>query len=63
MGRKVITERILDYSRHQLKEGVSQFCLKFVIRIRSEKTKKLNKDGQVWLGRRETGFSCWRGCW
>lgn len=40
MGRKVITERMLDYSRHRLKEGVSQFWLKFVIRIRSEKTKK-----------------------
>lgn len=63
MGRKVRTKIIPDDSRHRLKEGVSQFWLKFIIRIRSEKMKKSNKEGQVWLGRHEAGFSCWKGCW
>lgn len=38
---------ISDYSRDWLKEGVSQFWLKFIIRIRSEKMKKSNKGGQA----------------
>lgn len=63
MRRKVRTKIIPDYSRQQLKEGVSQFWLKFIIRIRSEKMKKPNKDEQVWLGRHKAGCSCWRGCW
>lgn len=53
---------ISDYSRDRLKEGVSQFWLKFIVRIRSEKMKKSNKGGKQ-LGRHEAGFSCWRGCW
>lgn len=63
MGRKVRTKVIAGYSRYQLNEGVSQFWLKFFIRTRTGKMKKSNKDGQLWLGRHEAGFSCWRGCW
>jgi len=36
-----------DCDRHQLKEGVSQFWLKFMTKVRSERMKKSNKDGQM----------------